>query len=109
MADANWKRTSSPAPVDGVDVGSTNTASVDLDVNIIVFKWLWLELEMMSVAWGFGGRVMGINFLLPEFCPFLLVIDHETLKSVWITHFDYFFVGMRMPNRIRICLRGLYA
>ena len=28
------------------------------------------------------------NFLLLEFGPFLLVLDHETFESIWITHPD---------------------
>lgn len=54
--------------VDGVNIGSTNAAALNGDVDVTILELLELKL------------------LLLEVLPVLLVLDHEALGSLWVTH-----------------------
>jgi len=54
--------------VDGVDVGTADTAGVNGNVNVTLLEGLELEL------------------LLLEVLPLLLILDHEALGGLWVRH-----------------------
>ena len=48
MANTDWKWAVAPTTVDGMDIGTTNTAAFDLDIDITIFEFLGFKLEMSS-------------------------------------------------------------
>ena len=68
VADADGQWYLAPAAIDAVDVGATDTAALDLDVDIMVTELLGFELLFLELG------------------PFLLIRDHETFESIWISH-----------------------
>lgn len=87
MTDANGEWAVTPASIDGVDVGATDTTALDLDVDVAVFKLLWFELEQRSNMlsdWPVSAKTT--HFLLLEVGPFALVLDHEAFEGVRVSH-----------------------
>ena len=64
--DGQW--TFAPAAVDGVNIGSADTAAVDGNVDVAVFEGLELE------------------FLFFEVLPVFLVFNHEARGLLWVRH-----------------------
>ncbi len=91
VANANGEGAFAPAPIDGVDIGATDTTALDLDVDVTVFKLLWFELvQRLSMLSGVPvGRQITHLFLL-EVSPFALVLDHEPFEGIRISHIGAF-------------------
>jgi len=110
VADANWQWAIAPATVDSMDIGATNTTTLNFDINVAVFELFWFELKQRSTVLSELplGPAFSHLFLL-EVGPFALVLDHETLEGVWVTHFgglrgsDYA-IGCNRKND-KVCLR----
>jgi len=72
-----------------MDVRAAHSAGIDLDIDVAIFELLWLELQRCSVIVATAAiHVISTHFLLLELSPFLLIFDHETFESIWITHCD---------------------
>jgi hypothetical protein len=87
MANAKGHRCFTPSARNFMDIATTHSTSVDGDVDIIFLEELQFELEK-TVSFSKRNPTQSINLLLPERAPILVVIDHETLRSLWIRHGD---------------------
>ena len=89
VTDADWKRAVSPAASDGMDIRAANPTTFDLDIDVTVLKWLWLELRKpLAVRTRLVSDVRPFYFFFLEVGPFALILDHITLKGLWVTHID---------------------
>ena len=87
MADADGERAVAPTASDGMDIRATDAATFNFDVDITVLKFLWFELGIGSAMYGHQVDLsMAAYFLLLKVAPLALVLDHETLKCVWVRH-----------------------
>lgn len=71
---------------DGVDIGTANTTAFDCNIDVTIFERFQFELiaELIEPL-TLQDRLT--DLLLFEVLPFLLVLDHKALSSIWIRHF----------------------
>ena len=48
MTNTDWKWTIAPTAIDGMDIGTANTAAFNLDIDITIFELLRFELKTQS-------------------------------------------------------------
>lgn len=87
MADAERKRSVTPASGDGVNIRSANTTSFNGDVDVVLFELLELEFSLLEI------RPVGVLSALSStkdgqiHIPLLVVVNHEALGGLWVAHF----------------------
>lgn len=87
VADADWQWALAPSAGDRVDIAATDTAALNSDVDVAVLEWLELELCDALVRPQEVDDVKEDPYLLLlKVLPVLLVLDHETLGSLWVRH-----------------------
>ena len=89
MADADGERAVAPAASDCVDIRAADTAALNLYVDITVFELLRFELGIWSATRRTEvSNSMAAHLLLLKVAPFALILDHVTLKRLWVRHVE---------------------
>jgi hypothetical protein len=95
VADAKGRVELAPSSGDSVYIRSTNTACADADINITVSERLRLELYDNIISAHVSPSITPLKgrgstyLLLGKLGPILVLLHHEPLESVWVTHIDY--------------------
>jgi hypothetical protein len=86
VSNTKRERSVTPTSSDGVKIGSANTTSLNGNVDIMLFKLLELELTLLEV--GPAGMLASCCCYrrVIMYSPLLVVVDHEALGSLWVTH-----------------------
>lgn len=114
MADTYGHRGFTPTSINGVHIRPTNSTTLDFDINVILTKPFGFELVNISkyrstMLLGFGIHPY---LLLFELGPFLLILDHEALEAVWVSHFVFVYgilvlVFRRVLWRSKACVLNM--